>query len=896
MNADRWVALQRLYHQALELPPAERAAFAQRECAKDDELRRELASLLEHEETGGDFLDHAALAVAAPELIATESEPASVEAGSQIGAYKILEQIARGGMGVVYRAEQQYPIRRVVALKIIKPGMDTVEVVARFGSERQALAVMDHPAIAKVFDAGSTPQGRPYFVMEYVVGTSILEYCDQHKLTVAQRLRLFVAVCEGVQHAHYKSIVHRDLKPSNILVLDVDGKPAPKIIDFGIAKALHDASSSGTVASLTSAGAIVGTPHYMSPEQAEGSDLDTRTDVYSLGVVLYELLVGALPLDFTKTPLHQFAGKLRDEDAPRPSAKARTLGGQSSMHAENRGADVPALTRQLRGDLDAITLKALEKDRERRYASPADLAADLERYLRHEPVLARPASVAYRTGKYLQRHRISVAVGAASVVLLVAAAVAQRIELQKTRRERDRADRVTQFMTRMFDVADPSEARGNDIRAREVLDKAAQDIDKGLSDDPELRAQMMHIMGNVYRSLGLYAKADTLLREAVDVRRRVLGVDNVDTLRSMSTLGDVLNLESRYPEAEKLLRETVERRRPLLGAEHRDTLNSMSQLASLLNSQGRFSDAEKINREARETAKRVFGAADPLVTEVSRNLAVDLSYLGRYAEAEKEFREVLATTRGRHGADHPRVLKDMNNLGAILQHLERLAEAEKVYSEALAASRRVLGPEHPSTLLTMGNLGQVYARDGRNAEAANLFREVYDAKRRKLGPENRSTLVTAGNLAGALRLTGKLQEAEKLVLENLEITRRVLGPKHSDTLITMETLGDILKREGRLAEAEKIHRDTLKYRRETLGINHSHTALSFYKLACVLALAGKRDEAFSNLRSAVDLALAKRVRSDMEQVSDLKSLRGDPRFQAILTASRERAAATQAGK
>ncbi|MFN7934609.1 MAG: serine/threonine-protein kinase [Bryobacteraceae bacterium] len=888
--ADRWLALQQLYHAALELPEEERAAFAARECANDAEMQRELESLLAHEVEGtADFLDRPAVEVAARELMAGESE-AAMEPGTQLGPYKILEQIARGGMGVVYRAEQQYPVRRVVALKVIKPGMDTVEVVARFNSERQALAVMDHPAIAKVFDAGSTPQGRPYFVMEYVVGTSILDYCAERKLTVPQRLQLFIGVCEGVQHAHYKSIVHRDLKPSNILVVEVDGKPSPKIIDFGIAKALHERPASGTFASLTSAGAIVGTPHYMSLEQAEGADLDTRTDVYSLGVVLYELLVGALPLDFAKTPAHQFAEKLRDEDAPRPSTKVRTLGGEAGRHAENLGADVPALSRKLRGDLDAIILKALEKDRNRRYASPADFAADLGRYLRFEPVLARPAGMVYRTGRYLRRHRIAASVGAFTLALLVVAAVAQRRELEKTRRERDRADRVTQFMTRMFEVSNPSEARGNEVRAREILDKAAQEMDKELTSDPPLRAQMMHVMGRVYQNLGLYAKSEKLLRQALDVRLRTLGADHPDTLQSMGNLGVVLEAETRFPEAEKLLRETAERRGVVLGEAHRDTLGANTSLAAVLDSQGRYQEAETLNREVLQVARIKLGSADPLVLSVLRNLAVDLAYQGRFTESEKAFREVLELGRRAFGEDHPRVLLGISNLGAVVQNQGRYAEAEGLYLEAIARSRKVLGPKHSTTLMTMGNLGQVLGKEGRNAEAAKLYREVYEAKRKTLGPENRSTLVTAGNLAGVLTNIGQLGEAEQIVMETLPTIQRVMGPRHSDTLIILEELGNIRKRQGRLGEAEELRRQLLDLRRQTLGMKHTHTALSYYNLARVLALVGKREEAIAHLRTAVELPLLENERKALEKESDFQSLHGDPRFSEILTISRQRLA------
>jgi serine/threonine protein kinase len=322
-------------------------------------------------------------------------------AGTVIGPYHLLQRIGAGGMGEVWLAEQREPVRRRVALKLIKAGMDTREVVARFESERQALALMDHPAIAKVFDAGSTPEGRPYFVMEYVAGIPITDYCDKHKLSPRQRLELFILVCEGVQHAHQKAIIHRDLKPSNILVTEVDGKPVPRIIDFGVAKATSQRLSAGTM--YTRVGSIIGTLGYMSPEQADsaGEDIDTRTDVYSLGVVLYELLVGALPFDFNKLAYDEILRRLREEDAPRPSTKLRTVGGGSAITAQNRGADLPTLTRQLRGDADAIALKALEKDRARRYATPSELAADVGRYLRNEPVTARPASTGYRVRKYI---------------------------------------------------------------------------------------------------------------------------------------------------------------------------------------------------------------------------------------------------------------------------------------------------------------------------------------------------------------------------------------------------------------------------------------------------------------------------------------------------------------
>jgi serine/threonine protein kinase len=817
--------------------------------------------------------------------------PGEAIPGAVIDSYRLLQPIGRGGMGEVWLAEQKEPVRRRVALKLIKAGMDTREVVARFESERQALALMDHPAIAKVFDGGSTLQGRPYFVMEYVTGMPITDFCDRHKLTMRQRLELFVLVCDGVQHAHQKAILHRDLKPSNILVSEVDGKPAPRIIDFGVAKATAQRLTAGTM--FTRVGAVVGTPGYMSPEQADsaGTDVDTRTDVYSLGVVLYQLLVGVLPLDFAKTPPDQFLRRLREEDAPRPSTRIRTLGEQTATTAQKRGADAPTLVRQLHGDLDAIALKALEKDRSRRYATPAELAADIGRYLRNRPVVARPSSAAYRARKYVRRHRVGVAVAAIAALLLVSVAVAQAFELRRIKRERDRADRVTEFMTGMFNVSNPSEARGNDIRAREILDKASNDINTGLAKDPELQAQMMHVMGHVYESLGLYAKAEPLLRRAVEVRRNTLGSQNPDTLNSMYALAGVLMYESRHSEAEKWSRETLDSRRNRLGSEHRDTLRSMSQLAFILNREGRYPEAEKLNREALEMARRLLGPEDEVTRVIAAHLGADLAYEGKYKDAEKTFREVLEMDRRRFGSDHPNVLLDMGNLAAALHYQQRLDEAEKLYLDAYQAQRRVLGPEHPDTLMTMGNLALVLYSKKRYADSEKMFRETLEIKRRRLGPEHRLTLITMGNLAEVLTEEGRYAEAEQLVRQTLETERRTLGAEHSDTLSALESLGMLLKREKRYAEAEATLRQTLEGRRRALGPGHPDTAGAAYDLACILALEGKPDESFSNLRYAVENALSAETRLGLEKEPDLESLRGDPRFAALVASARQPAAA-----
>jgi eukaryotic-like serine/threonine-protein kinase len=816
----------------------------------------------------------------------------SQSAGGVIGPYHFLQRIGVGGMGEVWLAEQKEPVRRRVAIKLIKAGMDTREVVARFESERQALALMDHPAIAKVFDAGSTPQGRPYFVMEYVNGVPITTYCDKHRLTTEQRLELFVRVCEGVQHAHQKAILHRDLKPSNILVNEIDGKPAPRIIDFGVAKATAHGLTADTL--FTQLGSIVGTPAYMSPEQADsgGVDVDTRTDVYSLGVVLYELLVGALPLNLTTTSHDQFRSRLRDEVVPRPSTKLRTSADRSKTIAQERSTELSALLRQLRGDLDAITLRCLEKDRARRYATPADLTADIGRYVRHEPVVARPSGLAYRIRKYVRRHRLGVAVLAGAVLLLLFGAIAQTVQLRRTQRERDRADRITKFMMDMFKVSNPSEARGNDIRAREILDKASKDIATDLVKDPELQARMMHVMGTVYESLGLYSKAESLYKSATETRRGILGPANRDTLDSANKLGFMLLEESRFPEAEKLTRETMELRSRAFGPNDRDTLESATQLALILDDEGRFPEAEKLNRETMDIASRAYGPHDESAGRARQHLAIDFAYEGKYPDAEKLFREIYEADRKRLGDEDPIVLGEHDNLGNILLQQERYTEAEKVYRDSLAIEVRIQGPEHPRTLLTMGNLAQALRSEKRYSEAEALLRSTLAAKRKTLGPDHRSTLVTKGNLAETLGDEGKNAEAEQLIRETLESERRTLGPDHSDTLITLGSLGGILKSEKRYPEAEEIYQETLNARRRVLGDDHPDTTEAAYNLAAVQALQGKRNEAFGSLDFAFAHKPKAEMRQDLEKDADLHSLHDDARFAELVVKAQQSLAAS----
>jgi len=822
---------------------------------------------------------------------------------SRIGPYRILQKLGEGGMGIVYQAEQRDPIRRTVALKLIKAGMDTAQVVARFESERQALAMMDHPGIARVYDAGSTDHGRPYFVMEYVKGEPITTYCDRNRLNTSERLSLFGEVCQAVHHAHQKGIIHRDLKPSNVLVASDEGKPVPKIIDFGVAKATQQRLTERTL--FTQFGAMVGTPEYMSPEQAEMGpvDVDTRTDVYSLGVLLYELLVGALPFDskeLRRAGYAEICRRIREDDPSRPSTRFTTLGDQSREFAKSRRTDVRTLHRDLRGDLDWIVMKALAKEPGRRYGSTSEFAEDVRRHLSHEPVNAGPPSARYRAGKFVRRHRIGVGVAATSAVLIVAIAILMVVQGRRIAHERDRANqealasqRVSDYLANMLGSVDQyrlgqglasilqerleasiqeeglsdeeadlvltsfSQAMERisatdaaiELLDKEIMARAAETLEQKLAEDPLIAARIHHTLGLTYWKLGRYDAAEGHALEAIEIRGRVLGEDAPQTLRSRWLLASIYRVEGHYDLAEPIYRETIEKQRTVLGEDHARTLQSRVSLGWLLVRISRNEEAEVIFSEVLESNRRVLGDTHPNTLGVMAALGNSYHETGRAEEAAALLGEVARSWDATHEPDESQ--RFTHSLARVYVSTGRVDEAVAMLEEFLERSRRVKGEDHPATFFPMHSLAWAYSAQGSHAEAMELGLEVVEKRREVLGPDHPRTLASAINLARIYLGAGQLGDAENLAEDCVRRYRAVYGDVHRRTANALSSLARSYTRQGKYDEAENVRREILDVYRALEGDEHPRTLFAMNNVGFILYSQGSYEEAVSILEETL---------------------------------------------
>ncbi len=916
MTSEHDDRVQRLLRTLESLPPARREETLAEACGDDATLRDTVASLLRSGARTGGAPTPATIPTAADRDLSLnfgdDELPAHNEhPGVQIGPYRLTEPIGEGGFGSVWLAEQSEPIRRRVALKLIKLGMDTKQVIARFEQERQALAMMDHPNIAQVLDAGTTETGRPYFVMEYIAGVPLIKYCDAQRLDTAARLRLFVPICQAIQHAHQKGVIHRDFKPSNILVAVHDGVAIPKVIDFGIAKATGGGPGEKTFVTLL--GQFIGTPAYMSPEQADMSslDIDTRSDIYSLGVVLYEMRTGSTPFDvydLLKQGSAEMLRILREEEPRKPSTRVSTREEGGAEAAERRHSSSPErLSLLLRGDLDWIVMKCLEKDRARRYDTAAGLAMDIRRHLANEPVSARPPSNADRLRKFVRRNRAQTVAALAVVLMLVlgivgttaakvradaetarandatekaersraadsaaklaadenekqAVAAESRAGTAKAEmmRARTRAETIRDFVTKALMAGDTDTVGGAvDATVVGAMDRAIVDIESGRFDaDPEIGAGLRNTIGLIFSNHGRHREAEAVASKALEIQERIHSGDHRSLVVTLNNLAHIRAFAGRLDAAEPLFVRALEMSRRLHPGDHADLAKSIGNLGFLRQAEGRNAEAEALLSEALEMDDRIGSIDEPTKAIRLDNLGKARQGLGRMKEAEAALARSLEMRRRLYPSDHPDLAKGMSNLAHLLWATNRSAEAEPLFMEALEMNRRLYPGGHASIVNGLSNLSVVRQNLGRMAESEASAVEALEMTRR-LQPGDAPDVARALiQLARVKRALGGFAEAEPLFIQALEMRERILPEDHPELLESMVGLAAVSSSLGKYEQAAELLKDALEIQEEKLGRAHPDTLHIIGNLGTVYKDLGRPTEGIPLIEEAY--AAAKR--------------------------------------
>jgi serine/threonine protein kinase/tetratricopeptide (TPR) repeat protein len=877
-----------LFHQVAELPPERRTTYLA-------ELRDEDPLVLEDVRSLLDYLEDETISALAPTVEAVDGADEDL-VGRRVGPYHILQLIGEGGFGSVYMAEQEEPVRRKVALKIIKLGMDTKQVIARFEAERQALAMMEHPNIARVYDAGATDTGRPYFVMELVRGIPITQYADKDNLSTRERLKLFTQVCHAVQHAHQKGVIHRDIKPSNVLVTMHDGTPVPKVIDFGIAKATSKRLTEKTL--FTEFRQFVGTPEYMSPEQAEmsGLDVDTRTDIYSLGVLLYELLTGTTPFDaqtLRRAAYGEIQRIIREEEPVTPSHRLSTLGDALTDVAQARQAEPHVLSRLIRGDLDWIVMRALEKDRTRRYETAADLAADIQRHLHNEPVQAGPPGARYKLRKFIRRNQAAVVGGTVVTAALLVGFTLATIGLIQANRERDRALQAEQrsrheaersereaesasainaFFNELLATADPMQLRtlsafspeeggswrcsgglSREVFVAEILRGAGAEIADAFAGKPELEATARETIGTTLRGLGLYTDAEPHLLTALELRRRTLGDEDPLTLRSALAVAELLLDVGRSAEAEEILRTTYRAMYFVYGETDPRTLYCSAALATALSDQLKHSEAESMFCATLEKQRKILGPEhrDTLTTLWKWSFSYLLQWNTK--RGPDLAHELWNITRRTLSPDDPLNILCKPLVG--WWHVERFeyGKAEDVLRPGLAQCRRILGDRHPNTYMTMYVLARSLVGREVQAEKEELLREALAGLQDTRGRSHWQTMRMSMSLADWLAARGQHGEAEDLCRATIADCVAAHGEDHASCLDVMSRLMGLLSRRGKLDEAIDLRRKRVALTRKRWGPGSAVAIEEMLMLASELTSAGRVAEARDVTREVLEL-------------------------------------------
>jgi non-specific serine/threonine protein kinase/serine/threonine-protein kinase len=819
-----------LYLRVLEFPVSMREEYLRRQ-ATDVATRELVRDLLEREETGieaspdsREGTDYGGYERAGEGSPRTKGPAAALL--QRIGPYELVQVLGQGGMGTVYRGVQTEPIRRDVAIKVVRASMVGPQTLHRFEAERRALARMSHPNIAQVFEAGDTREGEPYFVMELVEGEPIVEFCDERRFDIDQRLELFIEVCKGIQHAHHKGVLHRDIKPQNILVVEHEGRPVPKIIDFGIAKLLE--SDAGQAEELkTERGVVVGTPAYISPEALlePHEEVDSRSDVYSLGVLLFELLTGVRPHGRPGDSIITVIQRVSQGEAPAPSIRFRGLSARAQeSRADDRSMTPRSLIRGLKGDLDWITQKAMDRERKRRYSSASEFAADLERHLNDQVVTAGPPGGLYRLGKLIRRHKGAAAALVLLFLTLMAGIFARTLEAQRANREAEtarmaarEAQEVADFLVHLFRVTDPYESRGETVTARELLDRGAEEIRERLSDQPVTRARLLETMGRAYQELGLLDPAQSLLEETLAVRLRELGDDSVEVASSLRGLGHLAWLRGDYPLAVEQLQGALDLLAAADAPEDLTLASVLDDLGSAHEIQAHFAEAEPLLRRALAIRERIAGLDSLEVAASFDDLAVFFADQRKAEQAMVFAQEALDIRRRKLGEDHPEVAVSANTLAINLFALDRLDDAAVLYEKALVIRRQTLPEGHPDIGQSLNNLANVYLAQGRVDEGETLLLEARTIWEAALGQEHRRVGVVHHNLGDLATDRERWSEAEDFYRRAAAIFRKSLGPLHPDLSYSLKGLGDALHHQGEVVQAREAYEEALAIRERSMS-------------------------------------------------------------------------------
>lgn len=863
LDPARWQRVKDIFPAVVDLPPADRAAVLDAHCRGDDVLRREVESLLASDTPPG---ADAPIAHAVDAAIATAA--AGVVPGQRVGPYRILREIGQGGMATVFLAvRDDDEFQQRVAIKVVRGALGA-DALKRFRAERQILASLEHPSIARLLDGGTTADGLPYLVMEYVDGEPISQYCEERQLTIRGRLLLFCRVCDAVSHAHRGLVVHRDLKPSNILVIEDVSTPlgagVPKLLDFGIAKLIDEDAAAG--ASITQTGQRALTPEYASPEQVRGDPITTATDVYSLGVLLYELLTGERPLAFATRQSAEVERVVCTVEPRKPSTVAAP-----SRHAQ-----------QLVGDLDTIALTALQKEPARRYPSAAHLAEDIRRHLEGLPVVARPATWRYRSSRFVRRNRAGVAVAAVFVLVVVVFVAALGLQVRRVAQERDTADQVSNLLLELYSSYDPSESGGR-MTAQEILDRGATRIQSELKDQPDVQARMLDAIGSLYIKIGLNDRAVDVLRTSLSLRRS-MGGETLELARTLNQLASALATPRVLPDAEPLAREALGIRRRLAGSRAPETAESLNTLGVILFFRGYGIDGAPLIGEAIGIWRETKGPGSPEFISGLRNLALTWRERADYLKAdqferaellkfERFERELLLNQRKALGDMHVLTGATFNSLGQILHFTGRDQEAEPLLREAIAVRRVAYGKgdRHVSVIESIHNLAAVLHDEGKLAETETLYRDTVRLFREVVG-EHAQLAININNLATLFEDQRRFDEAEAGYREAITIRRQLLGSDHPGVARTLDNLARLLSVSGRAAEALPIADEALAIRRARLGDRDYETAVSMVTRARVLIALGRRAEAAPLLRAGHAIRVAALPKSDPRLREDAQLL------------------------